>query len=77
MDDKRSRLVFRALRIALIAIALLLVAIVLRPQRFLPAGMMLTEFFQGLMGAVFLALVMAAVVARAWNDYQRKKHERK
>jgi hypothetical protein len=31
------------------------------------------EFFQALLGVVMLAGLMAAVVFRAWNDYQRKK----
>ena len=76
MTEIRKRLSFRLLRIALIVVAMLLVAVVLRPERFLPPGMTLGEFFQGLLGAIFLALVMAAAGTRAWFDYQRKKREK-
>ena len=76
MTDLRKRLSFRLLRIALIVVAMLLVAVVLWPHRFLPPGMTLGEFFQGLLGAIFLSLVMAAAGTRAWFDYQRKKREK-
>lgn len=76
MTEIRKRLSLRLLRIALIVVAMLLVAVVLRPERFLPPGMTLGEFFQGLLGAIFLALVMAAAGTRAWFDYQRKKREK-
>ena len=76
MTDFRKRFGFRLLRIVLIVVAMLLFAVVLRPERFLPPGMTLGEFFQGLLGAIFLALVMAAAGTRAWFDYQRKKREK-
>jgi len=76
MTEIRKRLSLRLLRIALIVVAMLLVAVVLRPERFLPPGMTLGEFFQGLLGAIFLALVMAAAGTRAWFDYRRKKREK-
>ena len=76
MTEIRKRLSLRLLRIALIVVAMLLVAVVLRPERFRPPGMTLGEFFQGLLGAIFLALVMAAAGTRAWFDYQRKKREK-
>ena len=77
MTDFRKRFAYRLLRIALIVVAMLLVAVVLRPERFLPPGMTLGEFFQGLLGAIFLALVMAAAGTRAWFDYQRKKRDKR
>ncbi len=76
MNELRKRPVVRLLRVVVIMLAMLLLAIVLRPERFLPPGMTLGEFFQGLLGAIFLALVLAAAGTRAWLDYQRKKRER-
>ncbi len=76
MTDLRKRPSFRLLRIVLIVVAMLLVAVVLRPERFLPPGMTLGEFFQGLLGAIFLALVAAAAGTRAWFDYQKKKRDK-
>ncbi len=76
MTDLRKRPAFRLLRIVLIVVAMLLVAVVLRPERFLPPGMTVGEFFQGLLGAIFLALVMAAAGTRAWFDYQKKKRDK-
>ena len=73
---KRRRVIFRLLRIALMAFALLLLAIVMNPQRYLPPDMTLGEFFQSMIGVLMLAGVMASVVYRAWNDYQRKKREK-
>ena len=76
-NDKRSRIAFRLLRIALIVLVLLLVAIVLHPERFLPPDMTLGEFFQALLGVLMLAGVLAAVTFRAWNDYQNKRRNKK
>lgn len=76
MNEPRTRPLFRLLRVVLIAILLLLGMIVLHPERFLPAGMTLGDFFQGLLGAIFLALVLAAAGTRAWFDYQRKRREK-
>ncbi len=72
-NHNRRRIVLRLLRIALIAVVLFLLAIVINPRRYLPQDMTLGEFFQALLGALMLSLVLAAVVFRAWNDYQRKK----
>ena len=77
MDDRVKRLVFRLGRIALILLALMLSLVVMYPQRYLPAGMTLGEFFQGLLGAIFLALVFAAVCTRAWIDHQQRKRDKK
>ena len=76
-NQNKRRIIFRLIRIALIAFVLLLLTIVMNPKRFLPSDMSLGEFFQALLGVVMLAGVMAAVVFRAWNDYQRKKREKK
>ncbi len=76
MNPTRNRLLFRLLRILLIAILLMLGMVVLHPERYLPAGMTLGEFFQGLFGAIFLALVLAAAGTRAWFDYQRKRRDK-
>jgi len=76
-NDKRSRIAFRLLRISLIAIGLLLVTLVLIPERFLPPDMTLSEFFQASLGVLMLAGVFAAVAFRAWNDYQNKKRNKK
>ncbi len=76
MTDFRKRFGFRLLRIVLIVVAMLVFAVVLRPERFLPPDMTLGEFFQGLLGAIFLALVVAAAGTRAWFDYQRKKRDK-
>ncbi len=76
-NDKRSRIIFRLLRISLISLSLLLVALVLHPERFLPPGMTLGEFFQALLGVFMLAGVFAAVTFRAWNDYQNKRRNKK
>jgi hypothetical protein len=75
--DKRSRIAFRLLRISLISITLFLVMVVLHPKRFLPPDMTLGEFFQALLGVLMLALVFAAVTFRAWNDYQKKRRNKK
>ena len=75
--DKRSRIAFRLLRIALILIGLFLVMVVLHPARFLPPDMTLGEFFQALLGVVILAGVFAAASFRAWNDYQNKRRNKK
>ncbi|MFN5447168.1 MAG: hypothetical protein ACK5AJ_11010 [bacterium] len=75
-NHNRRRIVLRLLRIALIAVVLFLLAIVMNPRRYLPQDMTLGEFFQALLGALMLSLVLAAVVFRAWNDYQRKKREK-
>jgi hypothetical protein len=76
-NDKRSRIVFRLLRILLISIGLFLVTVVLHPERFLPPDMTLGEFFQALFGVVILAGVFAAASFRAWNDYQNKRRNKK
>ena len=76
-NQNRRRIMFRLIRIALIAFVLLLLTIVINPKRYLPLDMSVGEFFQALLGVVMLAGVMAAVVFRAWNDYQRKKREKK
>lgn len=75
-NQNRRHIMFRLSRIALIAIAMLLIAIVINPKRYLPQDMTLGEFFQAILGVIMLSLVMAAVVFRAWNDYQRKKREK-
>jgi RsiW-degrading membrane proteinase PrsW (M82 family) len=75
-NPNRRHIVLRLLRIVLIAFVLLMLAIVMNPRRYLPPDMTLGEFFQGMLGALMLAGVMASVVFRAWNDYQRKKREK-
>ena len=75
-NQNRRHIMFRLGRIALIAIGLLLVAIVINPKRYLPPDMTLGEFFQAILGVIMLSMVMAAVVFRAWNDYQRKKRQK-
>ena len=77
MNDRVKRLVFRLVRIVLIVLLLMLGLVVMYPQRFLPPDMTLGEFFQGLLGAIFLALVFAAACTRAWIDYQKRKREKK
>ncbi|MEO0318098.1 MAG: hypothetical protein RL404_1775 [Pseudomonadota bacterium] len=76
MTDFRKRFAYRLLRIVLIVVAMLVLVVVRRPERFLPPDMTLGEFFQGLLGAIFLALVLAAAGTRAWFDYQRKKRDK-
>ena len=66
----------RLIRILLIAFGLFMLTVVLHPARYLPPDMSLGEFFQALLGVLMLSGVMAAVVFRAWNDYQRKKREK-
>ncbi len=77
MDNRVKRLVFRLGRIVLILLVLMLGLVVMHPERFLPPGMTLGEFFQGLLGAIFLALVFAAAGTRAWIDHQKRKREKK
>lgn len=76
MNDPRRRPLFRLLRVVLIALLLMLGMLVMHPERYLPAGMTLGDFFRGLLGAIFLALVFAAAAARAWFDYQKKRREK-
>ena len=75
-NPNRRRQAFRLLRISLIAFGLLLLTAVLHPQRLLPPDMTLGEFFQAMLGVLMLSGLMAAVVFRAWNDYQRKLREK-
>lgn len=77
MSVQGRSVAFRLLRILLIVLAMLLVAVLLRPERLLPAGMTPGEFLQAVLGVIFLALVCAAAGTRAWFDYQRKKREKK
>ena len=77
MNDRVKPLVFRLVRIVLIVLLLMLGLVVMYPERFLPPGMTLGEFFQGLLGAIFLALVFAAAGTRAWIDHQKRKREKK
>jgi hypothetical protein len=77
MNDRGRRLGFRLLRIVLIVLVLMLGWVVMHPQRYLPPGMTLVEFLQGLLGVIFLALVFAAAGTRAWFDYQKRKREKK
>ena len=77
MNELGKRLAFRLVRIVLIVLLLLVGMVALHPERFLPPDMSFGDFLQGLLGAIFLALVMAAVATRAWFDYQRKKREKK
>ena len=77
MNDRGRRLGFRLLRIVLIVLALMLGLVVIHPQRYLPPGMTLGDFLQGLLGVIFLALVFAAAGTRAWFDYQKRKREKK
>jgi hypothetical protein len=76
MNDPRRRPLFRLLRIVLIALLLMLGMLIMHPERYLPAGMTLGDFFRGLFGAILLALVLAAVGARAWYDYQKKRRNK-
>ncbi len=76
MDELGKRLALRLVRIVLILLLLLVGMVVLHPERFLPPGMTLGDFFQGLLGAIFLALVLAGACTRAWFDYQKKKREK-
>ena len=75
-NPNRRRQALRLLRIALIAFGLLILTVVLHPQRMLPPDMTLGEFFQAMLGVLMLSGLMAAVVFRAWNDYQRKLREK-
>lgn len=77
MNDLSKRLLFRLARILLVAALLMAGMVALHPERFLPPETSLGEFFQGMLGAILLALVLAAVGTRAWLDYQRKKREKK
>ena len=77
MNDRSRVAGLRLLRVALIVLLLLLVSVVLWPQRFLPTDMTLGEFFQALLGVVILAGVFAAASFRAWNDYQNKRRNKK
>ena len=77
MNDRVKRLVFRLVRIVLIVLLLMLGLVVMYPERFLPPGMTLGEFFQGLLGAIFLALVFAAACTRAWIDHPQRKRDKK
>jgi membrane protease YdiL (CAAX protease family) len=77
MNELGKRLAWRLIRIVLIVLLLLVGVVTLFPKRFLPPDMTLGDFYQGLLGAIFLALVMAAVATRAWLDYQKKKRETK
>ena len=75
-NPNRRRQALRLLRIALIAFGLLVLTVVLHPQRMLPPDMTLGEFFQAMIGVLMLSGLMAAVVLRAWNDYQRKLRDK-
>ena len=75
-NPNRRRQAFRLLRISLTAFGLLLLTAVLDPQRLLPSDMTLGEFFQAMLGVLMLSGLMAAVVFRAWSDYQRKLREK-
>jgi hypothetical protein len=75
-NPNRQRPLVRLLRIALIALGMLLLTILLYPQRMLPPDMTLGDFFQAMLGVLMLSGVLAAVVFRAWNDYQRKLREK-
>ena len=75
-NPNRRRQALRLLRIALIAFGLLVLTVVLHPQRVLPPDMTLVEFFQAMIGVLMLSGLMAAVVLRAWNDYQRKLRDK-
>ncbi len=77
MNELGKRLLFRLVRILLIAMLLGVGLVALHPERYLPPDTSLGEFFQGMLGAILLALVLAAVGTRAWLDYQRKKREKK
>jgi hypothetical protein len=50
---------------------------VLHPERFLPPDMTLGEFFQAMLGVLMLSGIFAAAGFRAWNDYQKKKRNKK
>ena len=75
-NQNRRRLILRLMRILLIAFSLFVLSVVVHPARLLPPDMTPGEFFQALLGVLMLSGVMAAVVFRAWNDYQRKKREK-
>jgi hypothetical protein len=47
-NQNKRRIIFRLIRIALIAFVLLLLTIVMNPKRFLPPDMSVGEFFQAL-----------------------------
>ena len=53
-NPNRRRQALRLLRIALIAFSLLIVTVVLHPQRMLPPDMTLGEFFQAMLGVLML-----------------------
>jgi len=53
MGDRVKRLVFRLGRIVLIILVLMLGLVVMYPQRYLPPGMTLGEFFSGIAGRDF------------------------
>ncbi len=75
-NPNRRRQALRLLRIALLAFGLLLLTALLHPQRMLPPDMTLGEFLQAMLGVLMLSGLLAAVVFRAWNDYQRKLRDK-
>ena len=75
-NPNRRRQALRLLRIALIALGLLILTVVVQPRRLLPPDMTLGEFFQAMVGVLMLSGLMAAVVLRAWNDYRRKLRDK-
>lgn len=77
MNERSRAAAYRLLRIALIVLVLLMVVVVLHPERFLPPDMTLGEFFQAMLGVLMLALVFAAVTLRAWTDHQNKRRNKK
>lgn len=77
MSELGKRLVLRLVRVILIVLLLMVGMVALHPERFLPADMTLGDFLQGLLGAIFLALVLAAVGTRAWFDHQKRKRDTK
>ncbi len=73
MHDLGKRLLFRLIRILLIATVLMAGLVLLHPERYLAADDRPGDVFGGAQTALLLALLVAAVGIRVWLGYRRKK----
>ncbi len=77
MNDFSKRLLFRLLRILLIAAILMTALVLLHPEYFLSPEAQAPESLGGLQAGLLLGLAALAVGIRLWIGRQQKKRDRR
>lgn len=77
MNDLSKRLLFRLVRIVLIAMILMTAMYLLHPEYFVSEGAQAPEHVGGLQTGLLLGLAALAVGIRLWIGRQQRKRDRR